>query len=462
MLPEAHIPSDEETLPTSGLGALNAAERAEYWAALALRHTKDLGTRSHKRLLTSFGSAYAAVHATKDWGEAKVHSEKARCLASGAWRKTAIHEWNLARHFQGVILLWTDPRYPEALRHIPDPPCMLYCQGDLTLLQNPTFAIVGTRRCSPEGLRVTTLIVQALAEAGITIVSGMALGIDRAAHAASVHTIGSTIAVLGAGHGVPYPKNNVDIYNEIKQHGLLISEYAPNTPPDTHNFPIRNRIISGLSLGVLVVEAAIKSGSLITARLALEQDRMVYAIPGAVGMQSALGCQELIRQGAQAVFASSDILRDLSSQLQAIINAPPRKTPVEAKPLPASPDLHAKDSSTIDNKHTSPKKTSQAEHVDSASKQVGSQTKQVGSPGKQQGQAIKLDQTHKPKALPTIADPTQKRILTTLHQESLDIDGLCQRLALAPHDVSASLVMLEIAGHIARQKNNTYTPTENA
>ena len=165
----------------------------------------------------------------------------------------------------------------------------------MSLLGNPCVSIVGTRTCSREGIRAAQAIASGLAASGITVVSGLAIGIDKQAHLAALDLPGGTIAVLGAGPDVCYPKENDGLRRSIIQRGLLISEYAPGTLPDPRHFPIRNRIISGLSLGVVVVEAALRSGSLITARLALEQNRAVYAVPGGIGSKYAEGCQKLIR-----------------------------------------------------------------------------------------------------------------------------------------------------------------------
>ncbi len=198
-----------------------------------------------------------------------------------------------------------------------DAPALLYARGDLSLLNGPCMAIVGSRKCTAEGVEVAAAITRDLSASGITIVSGMAKGIDRVAHAAALHNVGKSIAVLGTGIDVIYPKGNADIYSDLLKDGLIISEYAPKTPPVGLNFPIRNRIISGISLGVLVVEGTLRSGTLITARQALEQNRDVFAIPGTANALSSQGCQELIRQGAKVVFTAEDILCDMAEQLKA-------------------------------------------------------------------------------------------------------------------------------------------------
>ena len=295
---------------------MDEAARKEYWASLALRHCRGLGARSGARLARHFGSAYAAVQAREQWGEAGVNKGQAAELATGSWRVTAREEWDRARDISATIVLWTDPEYPALLRSIIDAPLVLYCRGDLSLLQSPGFAVVGSRKATRHGRSVAEYMSRCLSACGIAIVSGMALGIDRVAHEAALARVGRSIGVLGTGIDVLYPPDNMAAFDAMEHRGLLISEFAPGTIPHAGNFPIRNRIISGLSLGVLVVEAAQRSGSLITARLALEQNREVYAVPGPALDAHCLGCQDLVRQGARAVFSAEDVLRDLAEQLR--------------------------------------------------------------------------------------------------------------------------------------------------
>ena len=294
---------------------LDATARAQFWATLALRHSQGIGPRTWNRLLQSFGSAYAAVSALSDWPALGIPPETLHQVASGAWRSSALEEWNAAQSLDAHILLWHDALYPARLRQLPDAPALLYCCGDLALLEGPSVAVVGSRDCTAEGVRVAGTIARQLASAGVTIISGMALGIDNIAHTAALRGVGRSIGVLGTGIDVLYPAKNAALRDAMMESGLVLTEFAPGTKPLAANFPVRNRIISGLALGVLVVEAALRSGSLITARLALEQNREVYAIPGPASMAASLGCQELIRQGARPVFNAEDILRDLAPQL---------------------------------------------------------------------------------------------------------------------------------------------------
>jgi len=333
--------------------SMDEAARKEYWASLALRHCRGLGARTAARLVRHFGSAYAAVQGRQLWKEAGVNKGQATELATGSWRVTARDEWDRARDLSASIVLWTDPQYPALLRSVIDAPVLLYCRGDLSLLQSPGFAVVGSRKATPHGRSVAEYMARCLSACGISIVSGMALGIDRVAHEAALARVGGSIGVLGTGIDVLYPAENFAVFDAMERRGLLVSEFAPGTVPLAGNFPIRNRIISGLSLGVLVVEAAQRSGSLITARLALEQNREVYAVPGPALDTHCLGCQDLVRQGAHAVFCAEDVLRDLAGQLrpfgitedsvppqeeglQAEVSAPETAPPPAPKPAPKS------------------------------------------------------------------------------------------------------------------------------
>ncbi len=298
---------------------LSQAERAQFWATLALKHTQGIGPRTIVRLLRFFGSAYAALENKNFWHEAGVSREKARLLGAGSWRKTALQEWHDAQRTSAHLILWHHKNYPSSLRSLVDAPSILYYSGDISLLSLPCFAIVGSRKCSAEGVQVAGNIARDLSRAGICIVSGAAQGIDRVAHVAALAHVGKSIGILGTGIDIAYPKSNEDLFKHLHHEGLLISEFAPQTQPLASNFPIRNRIVSGLSLGVLVVEGLPSSGSLITARLALEQNREVYAIPGAATAALSRGCQELIRQGAKPVFNAEDILQDLALRLQEFV-----------------------------------------------------------------------------------------------------------------------------------------------
>lgn len=213
-----------------------------------------------------------------------------------------------------AIVTRTDPEYSRELLQISNPPCMLYYYGDISLLQKKAIAVVGSRRASGYGLKNGKAIAAELGKWGLVIVSGMARGIDSAAHEGALESEGKTIAVLGSGVDVVYPRENQTLYNLIKRKGLIVSEYPPGTRPLKGNFPIRNRIISGLSQGVFVVEAQAKSGSLITADFALEQGKDIFALPGPVNNANSMGTLRLIQNGAKLVIHAGDILEELGYQ----------------------------------------------------------------------------------------------------------------------------------------------------
>src|SRR2546428_853354 len=216
---------------------------------------------------------------------------------------------------EGKVIDPADARYPAWLRTIPDPPAVLYCDGVPEPQDRQAVAIVGSRQATPYGLRVTDALAGELSGLGFTIVSGFARGIDAAAHRAALAAGGRTIAVLGCGLDVDYPPGHASLRAEIAGNGAVLTEFVPGTPPLAGHFPRRNRIISGLALGVVVVEAADDSGSLITARLALEQGREVFAVPGPIDVPTSQGPHGLLKQGATLVETVDDIVEELLPQL---------------------------------------------------------------------------------------------------------------------------------------------------
>jgi DNA processing protein len=212
------------------------------------------------------------------------------------------------------LLTLGDPDYPKPLLEIADPPALLYCKGRRDLLGRPGLGIVGSRNATPQGLRDAEAFALALSDAGLTIVSGLALGIDAAAHRGGLAGSGSSIAVVGTGLDRIYPARNKALAHRLAEQGLILSEFALGTPPLPGHFPSRNRLISGLARGVLVVEATTDSGSLITARVAAEQGREVFAIPGSIHSPLARGCHALLKQGAKLVESAADILDELAWQ----------------------------------------------------------------------------------------------------------------------------------------------------
>lgn len=232
------------------------------------------------------------------------------------------------------VIHWQHPEYPDVLRHIHGPPPVLYCRGDAGVLARPCLAMVGSRHASRDGLNHARRFAHALSEGGFSVVSGLALGADGAAHRGAVEGAGATIGILANGVDQPYPRRHETLANDLlRAGGLLVSERPPGTPARSHLFPQRNRLISGLCRGVLVVEAGLRSGSLITARLAMEQGREVFAIPGSIHQPSVRGCHRLIREGAVLV----ETVEDIVSELGVWESLPPQSGP-EAETAPAHLD----------------------------------------------------------------------------------------------------------------------------
>lgn len=209
------------------------------------------------------------------------------------------------------VLTLLDDSYPKLLRELPDPPLALHVVGNRALLETHAIAIVGSRRASPYAINAAEHLTRDLAGAGLTIVSGLARGVDAASHAAALDARGSTLAVLGTGIDVIYPRSNARLFQRIAASGLIVSEFAPGTPPRPENFPMRNRLISGLTLGTVIVEATARSGSLITARMAAEQGREVFAVPGSIFAAGSVGTHRLIQYGAKLVHDAADVLDEL-------------------------------------------------------------------------------------------------------------------------------------------------------
>lgn len=285
----------------------------ELFASLALIKSKGMGPRTWRKILDSYQTPAHAIAHSKQWkGAGLVRINQAEAFHSRAWESRVLAEIKTIRDKNYEYILWSDPEYPEKLKQVSDPPLILYYRGDISLLKNYGLAVVGSRQSSGYGQEMAATICKEISCSGITIISGFAYGIDRQAHMASVDNSGSTIAVLGTGIDLIYPGMNKDLWVKVADKGLIITEFFPGTKPDARNFPYRNRIISGLSLGVLVIQSALKSGSMITATLALEQNKEVFAVPGAVTMENYDGCNHLIKQGAHLVQGPDDIMEILA------------------------------------------------------------------------------------------------------------------------------------------------------
>ncbi len=284
-----------------------APSTPEAWATLS---RKALPHDALVALLKVFGDPAAVLGATRaqllewvpDAVAARIHKpvDPEALALTRAWLADPAH----------MIIAWDDPDYPRALLQLGHAPPALYFMGRRELLNRPAFAIVGSRNASAQGVENARAFALALSQSGLTIVSGLAVGADAAAHEGALHGEGSTLAVVGTGLDRVYPARNRDLAHRIAAHGGLLSEFPPGTPPAEWNFPRRNRLISGLARGVLVVEAALSSGSLITARLAGDQGKDVFAIPGSIHSPLSKGCHRLIREGAKLVETAQHILEE--------------------------------------------------------------------------------------------------------------------------------------------------------
>ncbi|MHB1331861.1 MAG: DNA-processing protein DprA [Sulfuriferula sp.] len=291
---------------------MNQAERRA-WLGLAL--TRGLGGQSYRALLSAFGGPeqiYAASGSALKSYLTQPVVQRVRAGVDDAAIEPALR-WLDAPGNHLVTL--ADSDYPPRLLEIPDPPPLLYLKGRRELLSATMFAIVGSRNATPQGASNAEAFASALSQAGLSIVSGLALGIDAAAHRGGLAGGAGSLAVVGTGLDIVYPARNKTLAHQLAEGGALVSEFPIGTPSIAANFPRRNRIISGLSLGCLVVEAALQSGSLITARLAAEQGREVFAIPGSIHSPVARGCHALIKQGAKLVESAQDVLDELHWQV---------------------------------------------------------------------------------------------------------------------------------------------------
>ena len=305
------------------------AEDLAAWLRLSL--TPGLSSESLRRLLADFGGPEPVLAASRAALARHVGDSVAAAIKQAATDAAlaAVAAWleDSANH----VVTLADAAYPAQLLQIPDPPPLLYVKGRVELLSRPSVAVVGSRNATAQGAANAEAFARTLSEAGLTVVSGLALGIDAAAHRGGLAGAGASVAVLGTGADIVYPAKNRALAHELAARGALVTEYPLGMSPLPGNFPRRNRVISGLALGCLVVEAATDSGSLITARLAAEQGREVFAIPGSIHSPLTKGCHALIKQGAKLVESANDILEELKLQ------APPPREPANvAVPDPAA------------------------------------------------------------------------------------------------------------------------------
>ena len=305
----------------------------DFRAWFALLYTPGLSRLAARSLLQAFGSPQGVLGATAAQWAPVAGREAAQALTTpdptAAERLAQAEAW-LAGHPARQAIAIGDALYPAPLLHCGDPPLMLFVEGRVELLHQPAVAVVGSRHATPQGLAHARTFATALSQAGVTVVSGLAAGIDGAAHEGALLGEGSTVAVVGTGPDIIYPRRHAALARRIVEGGALVSEYAPGTPVLAHHFPHRNRLIAGLTLGTLVVEAALKSGSLITARLASECGREVFAVPGSILSPQSSGCHALIRQGAQLVESAQEILQTLQLSTEAGRAAQGRTAPQPA------------------------------------------------------------------------------------------------------------------------------------
>ncbi len=297
-------------------------------------HLSHVSLKQLQDTLVYFGSLQVAVNSGKsEWENSGILTKKQQESLFSAERPGLVD----------AALLWGEQSsqnylpigsadYPDLLASIDDAPILVSARGNVELLKDPQLAIVGSRHASKQGVNIAKDFAQHLSNQGLTITSGLALGIDAAAHQGGLQGLGKTIAVIGTGLDRIYPAANQNLARQIAEEGLMISEFPLGTPPLAFNFPRRNRIISGLSVGTLVVEAALKSGSLITAKIAIEQGREVFAVPGSINNPQAKGCHQLIKQGAKLVESGQDIFEELSALIQ--LSMRPQQSASNSKQLP--------------------------------------------------------------------------------------------------------------------------------
>lgn len=376
----------------------------ELRARLQIWRAAGIGPASINRLLNHFGSAVAALEGSAaEMTKAGIKPEVIQNLRTvPAEAALADLEWlNRAQHRH--ILVPEDPLYPKQLHDVKAAPPILFVAGNPELLNEPQLAIVGSRTPTTYGKDNAQAFAHYLAKHGITVTSGLALGIDAISHQGALEAGGHTVAVIATGLDIMYPAKNRSLAERIVEQGVIVSEFPIGVKPQAQNFPRRNRIISGLSLGTLVVEAALQSGSLVTAQHALEQGREVFAIPGSIHSPLAHGCHRLIRQGAKLVETAADILEELAPQLQTYLGVNFEPTEAQAT-KPIKPLSFLKSIETQENTE---------ERTDPA------------------------------------LDPEEQLLLATIGLEPVPIDQIVIQTGLTTDVVSSMLLMLELQGYIA-------------
>ncbi len=376
---------------------------------LRLAAIPGLGAERQRSLLAAFGLPRHIFAAGRGALAAVVGHELAAAVMTPPPAEAIERPLAWAAEADSHILTLADEAYPRTLLDIADPPVLLYVKGDPALLQRPAIALVGARSATAQGEANAAAFAQSLAEAGLAIVSGLALGVDAAAHRGALAAgpdSGGTVAVIGTGIDRIYPARNAALAREIASRGAIVSEFALGTPPLQHNFPRRNRLIAGLAQGVLVVEAALNSGSLITARLATEGGREVFAIPGSIHSPLSRGCHRLIREGAKLVETAEDVIEELRGRLGWPAPAAAGRRPSGRRATP--------------------------------------------------GRAASVEAPQPP--LPGLDDEAA-RVLQIIGHDPVDIDTLAGRCGLTVDALYAILLPLELDGHLARLPGGRFQRT---
>ena len=472
---------------------LTDEQKRELWALLALQHTHFFDSITIKKMVEFYKTAHNAIKALANnptaWREIGIRKEAIANFLSERWLNMARNIWtNLAESPDVSILLITDAQYPELLRAIDNPPPVLYALGDTTLLHTPSVAIVGNRKASTAGKNFTYNITQELTTYGFSIISGLAEGIDTSAHTAALDIGGKTIAVLAHGLHTVYPAKNKALFENIAQKGCLITEYPPGTPPKQNHFPIRNRIISALSLGILVTEARLQSGSLTTVRIGLEQGKTIFAIPNTYTSPHSSGTAYLIAEGATPVHCAEELFVELLPQIsihklpenvQQALHAyhlslyetkenyydkflaslpentsiPHQQTSqVNVMPSCISEQIQKHSSSTAEQGNTKQSTNSfvQDESVNTASQTTFTKLSEAQ-------QAPQNITTSIQDILNIELSSAGNIILKTLYENEADFDTLIIRTNLTPAILSRELIMLEIQGAIKKYPNGIYS-----
>lgn len=400
-------------------------EAKAYWVGLS--RVYGLGPKRFQLLMKHFGSP-ERVWRSKEAELAQVLGRTSPVVQNLLQcRATLDLEKELAdlRERKIQVLTLEDAAYPVNLLQIYDPPPVLYVKGALAPEDAKAVAVVGSRRATPYGKAIADQLAYDLAQAGITVVSGLARGVDTCGHRGALRCGGRTLAVLGCGADVVYPRENRELFEEIAAKGAIISEFPLGTPPEATNFPVRNRIISGLSLGILVVEAAEDGGALITADFALEQGRDVFAVPGAITNRYSRGTNRLIKEGAKLVEGVADILEEYP----AIMLAPQSAAP-EQLSFPLDPDLN--------------------------SERSDEKKKAANRPAAKARTLANLDEPD-----PAELSPAEKQLLSRLSLEPVVVDKLIADSGLTPSQVISILMFLEMRGLVQQLPGRRYVLGKN-